>query len=110
MNSVAGARKVSSVSLHQLVSSRFMCATAYGKILNSSGDLSAAHVEDVSTLKQMTGEYTISADLKYGGTFEFTNRALFAFAANEILSVAKNSRAFKERIKPFRFDRSFAGG
>jgi len=92
MNSVAGARNVSSVNLHQLVSSRFMCATVYGKILNSSGDLSAAHVEDLSTLKQMTGEYTISADLKDGGTFEFTNRALFAFAANEILTVAETRR------------------
>jgi hypothetical protein len=57
----------------------------------------------------MTGEDVVSADRKYGGTFEFTNRALFAFATNEILSVGENSRAFKERIKPFRFDRSFAG-
>jgi phage/plasmid-associated DNA primase len=56
MNSVAGARNVSSVNLHQLVSNRFMSATVNGKMLDSPGDLSAAHVENVSTLKQMTGE------------------------------------------------------
>jgi P4 family phage/plasmid primase-like protien len=109
MEATAGKANRSSVDLHQLVSNRFMAATVYGKMLNSSGDLSAAHIEDISVFKRMTGEDPITADRKYGGTFEFTNRALFAFAANEILSVGENSRAFKERIKPFRFDRSFAG-
>lgn len=106
---VAGARNTSGVTLHQLVENRFMAANVYGKLLNVAADLSANHVEDLSIFKLMTGEDLIMADRKYGGQFSFTNRALFAFSANELPTVGEGSRAYSERIKPFHFNRSFAG-
>jgi putative DNA primase/helicase len=63
----------------------------------------------VSVFKLMTGEDVVLANRKYGAQFTFTNRALFAFSANELPTIGEGSRAYSERIKPFRFDRSFAG-
>jgi putative DNA primase/helicase len=109
MMAMAGPPNVSAVTLHQLVDDRFAAADVYGKMLNSAADLSSAHVEDLSLFKKMTGEDVIQGNRKYGARFVFTNRALFAFAANEPPTVGENSRAYIERIKPFRFDNSFAG-
>jgi len=106
---LAGSRNTSGVTLHQLVENRFMAANVYGKLLNVAADLSANHVEDLSIFKLMTGEDLIMADRKYGGQFSFTNRALFAFSANELPTVGEGSRAYSERIKPFQFGRTFAG-
>lgn len=106
---IGGPANVSAVTLHQLVQNRFAAANVYGKILNSAADISAGHVEDLSIFKMMTGEDPIHADRKYGGQFAFTNRALFAFSANELPTVGESSRAYVERIKPFQWAKSFAG-
>lgn len=109
MAAMAGPENVSAVTLHQLSTNRFAAANVYGKILNSAADISAQHVEDLSIFKMMTGEDMIHADRKYGGQFTFTNRALFAFSANELPTIGESSRAYVERIKPFAFSNSFAG-
>lgn len=109
LQEIAGSENTSGVSLHQLSESRFASASLYGKTLNISADLSAAHVEDISIFKMMTGEDLIHADRKFGHTFDFVNRALFAFSANELPTVGESSRAYSERIKPFQFAKSFAG-
>lgn len=106
---IAGADNVSAVTIHQLTQNRFAAANVFGKILNSAADVSAGHVDDISIFKMLTGEDPIHADRKYGGQFTFTNRALFAFSANELPTVGESSRAYVERIKPFGFIRSFAG-
>ena len=109
MQAVAGPENSSGVSLHQLSENKFMAAMVYGKMLNSSADLSAEHVEDLSIFKQLTGEDLIAADRKYGQTFSFTNRALFAFAANELPTVGESSGAYSKRIRPFKFPGTFEG-
>src|SRR6266540_3206276 len=109
MMAVAGQRNTSAVTLHQLSDDRFMSAELYQKILNSGSDLSSSHVDDVSLFKRLTGEDSIHANRKYGKTFTFTNRALFAFSAKEIPTVAETSRAYVQRIAAFRFGSSFAG-
>jgi putative DNA primase/helicase len=109
LEALAGRRNRSAITLHQLVESRFSAARVFGKILNVAADLSSAHVEDISIFKMLTGEDAIEADRKYGKQFDFTNRALFAFSANELPTVGEGSRAYVERIKPFEFPVSFAG-
>ena len=84
-------------SFHQLVESRFAAANVCGKMVNTSPELSAAHVEDMSIFKLMTGEDSITGDRKYGGQFTFTNRALFAFSADEMPTVGESSRAYVEQ-------------
>lgn len=109
MSQVAGSDNVSAITLHQLVEDQFAAADIYGKMLNAAADLSAAHVDDISLFKMLTGEDMIRGNRKYGGRFFFTNTALFAFSANELPTVGESSRAYSERIKPFKFDKSFAG-
>jgi len=109
MRAVAGPENTSAVTLHQLAENRFAAANVYGKILNSAADLSSRHVEDLSIFKMLTGEDVIHADRKHGRQFSFVNQALFAFSANELPTVGESSRAYAERIKPFKFSRSFAG-
>lgn len=109
MQNMVGPRNLAAVTLHQLVANRFAAANVFGKMLNCAADLSSAHVDDISIFKMMTGEDPIQADRKYGGQFAFTNRALFAFSANELPTVGESSRAYTERIKPFEFAISFAG-
>lgn len=109
MKEIAGSDNVSAVTLHQLSDDRFAAADVYGKMLNAAADLSSQHVEDLSTFKMLTGEDLIRGNRKYGGTFAFTNTALFAFSANDLPTVGESSRAYSERIKPFAFNNSFAG-
>jgi P4 family phage/plasmid primase-like protien len=102
-------RHYSAVTLHQLSNDKFAAANIWGAVLNAAADLSSAHVDDLSIFKMLTGEDKITANRKYGHQFSFTNRALFAFSANELPTVGESSRAYSERIKPFKFGVSFAG-
>ena len=74
-----------------------------------AADLSADEVSDTGTFKMATGEDPVNANRKYGAQFVFTNRALFAFSANEFPPVNDNSRAYLNRVKPFSFPVSFEG-
>ena len=106
---LAGRENTSAVTLTQLAESRFAAANVHGKILNAAAELRAGHVEDVAIFKQLTGHDPIEAEKKFVQAFKFNNQALFIFAANELPTVGESSRAYSERIKPFRFGRSFAG-
>jgi putative DNA primase/helicase len=97
------------VSLHQLSDDKFMASNLYGKMLNTTADLSSNDVSDISTFKKMTGEDTIQANRKHGKQFAFRNTALFLFSANALPSVSESSRAYVNRIKPFEFPHSFEG-
>jgi P4 family phage/plasmid primase-like protien len=109
IQAIAGERNQSAVTLHALAENRFAAANVYGKILNASSDLSSAEVTDLSLFKMMTGDDLIMGEEKYASPFAFRNRALFAFCANELPTVGETSRAYLERIKPFRFGLTFAG-
>jgi len=106
---LAGPENVTGVTLQQLADDRFAAANVYGKALNAAADLRAADVNDLSVFKLMTGEDVIQANRKFGSQFAFTNRALFMFSANEVPTVTEGSRAYFERVKPFKFGSSFAG-
>jgi len=109
MQYMVGVENYSAETLQRLSENRFAAANVFGRMLNCAADLSSAHVEDISMFKLMTGEDPIAADRKYGRQFAFTNRALFAFSANELPTVGESSKAYTERIKPFEFAKSFAG-
>ena len=109
MKTVAGPGNTSALTLHQLVTDRFASAGLFGMVLNCAADLSSRHIDDVAQFKALTGGDLVQAERKYGQPFAFVNRALFAFSANEIPSVSESSRAYEERMKPFRFDRTFIG-
>lgn len=109
MEAVVGKQNCSGVDLEQLMNDRFAAANVFGKTLNTCGDMTSSYIEDVSLFKRLTGEDTIQANRKFGSEFAFTNKALFAFSANKLPAVGEGSSAYTNRIKPFKFDNSFAG-
>ncbi|MGI8938881.1 MAG: phage/plasmid primase, P4 family [Iamia sp.] len=100
---------VCSVSLHQLATNRFAAAGLFGKMLNSAGDLSDHHVDDLSLFKQVTGDDLVSGERKFRDPFTFHNRALFAFSANTPPTVGETSRAYMARLRPYLFPHSVEG-
>lgn len=110
MAALVGKEGVSAVALDKLaVSTGFPAAHLFGKILNSANDISSSYVPDISEFKKMTGEDLLYGNRKYGKDFHFTNKALFAFSANDIPAVHDPSGAYLARMKPFEFPNSFAG-
>lgn len=109
MATAAGSERTSGLSLQDLATDRYASANLYGMVLNVCADLSAAHVEDVSLFKKLTGQDLIAANRKYGRQFTFTNAAMFAFSGNTLPTVSESSRAYLERMKPISFANSFAG-
>jgi putative DNA primase/helicase len=109
LKAIAGDENTTSVTLHQLADDRFAAANLYGKMLNVAADLSSKEVQDLGLFKLMTGVDMIHANRKYGHQFDFTNKALFGFSANELPQVSEGSDAYRQRVKPVKFGRSFAG-
>jgi putative DNA primase/helicase len=109
LEAVAGKANTSAITLHQMTTNRFATAELRGKILNIAADMSAQHIEDMSVYKTLTGEDSLTGERKYRDPVKFRNRALFAFSANHPPTVGEVSTAYLERVKPFKFDESFAG-
>lgn len=97
------------VTLHQLATDTFAAADLVDKVLNAAADLSAAHLEDLSLFKMLTGDDPVRAQRKYGQPFTFRAACLFVFSANTIPTVSEVSTAYLNRIRPIRFAVSFAG-
>jgi len=106
---MVGPEMCSGVTLQQLATDRFAAANVYSKMLNAAADVPASHIDDISAFKMLTGQDLIQANRKYGQQFTYVNQALFMFSGNELPTVAEASRAYLERIKPFKFGHSFAG-
>ncbi len=74
----------SAVTMAELGHDTFAAADLMGALLNSAADLSAAHLEDLSLFKALTGDDPVRAQRKYGQPFTFRARCLFVFSANAI--------------------------
>jgi putative DNA primase/helicase len=99
----------SAEEIAELSINRFRAAELFGKMLNVASDIKATHLTDVSTFKKMTGDDTISAERKFGHPFQFRYRGLFVWTMNTVPTTDDSSAAYLERIRPYRFDVSFAG-
>lgn len=109
LEAIVGDAQRSAVTLHQLGSDTFAAADLSGSVLNCAADLSAGHLDDVSTFKMLTGDDPVRAQRKYGQPFTFKSRALFVFSANNIPTATEVSTAYLNRIRPVPFPASFEG-
>jgi putative DNA primase/helicase len=66
-------------------------------------------VDDITFFNRLAGDVAIQADRKYSQPFRFKNRALVYFSANTVPPVGDNAQAYFTRVKPFFFQRSYAG-
>ena len=102
---MVGAENISNVSLNQLTQ-RFAAFGLMGKLLNSCADLEIDALSDVSTLKKILGEDSISAEAKGKDAVSFVSFAKLIFSTNELPIVkAERTNGFYRRLMILTMDK-----
>lgn len=109
VKALLGERNVTSVSLQDLVTSRWSKATLFGKIANLAGDIDATYLESTAVLKAITGNNQVSAEFKNRDLFDFTPWAVPVFSANKTPASADVTAGYLSRWLVIPFPYSFAG-
>lgn len=109
VESLLGSRNYTSVSLHDLVNTRFTTASLFGKLANIAGDIDAGYIENTATFKAITGGDTISAEHKGRDRFDFRPWAVPLFSANKIPASADTTIGYLSRWLVVPFPHDFTG-
>lgn len=98
IDKMIGAENISNISLNQLTQ-RFAAFGLLGKLMNSCADLEIDALSDVSMLKKVLGEDTLSAEAKGKDAISFRSYAKLIFSANELPIVkAEKTNGFYRRL------------
>lgn len=84
MQAVLGPESYSAVSLKAFMTQNFAAKNLYRKTANFDSDAKPEYLGDGSTLKMLTGEDMVYADVKYGEPLNFYNYAKLTFAMNKL--------------------------
>ncbi|MHA2244116.1 MAG: DNA primase family protein [Candidatus Hodarchaeales archaeon] len=79
-----GIENVAAVTLQKLAKSDFYVNKLFGKLANISPDLPSKAIYNTGLFKALTGEDTVTANIKFGKIYEFENYAKLFFSTNEI--------------------------
>lgn len=82
-----GLDNTSGISLHKIMYDKFAAANLHNKLLNFFDDLSFKDIKETGAFKIATGGGYISAERKFGESYEFMNYAKLLFATNKISAV-----------------------
>ena len=104
-----GFANITTVSLHDLVNTRFSTASLFGKLANIAGDIDAGYLENTATLKGITGGDVISAEHKGRDRFDFSPWAVPVFSANKIPASADTTIGYLSRWLIVNFPHDFSG-
>lgn len=102
-----GSDNVSGWGLKDLEENRFATADLVDKMANIAPDLEGKKINDLGTLKALTGGDTVMAERKNEQAFEFENRAKMMFGANRPPVLGERTHAIKRRIVPIRLPYQF---
>lgn len=98
LEAAIGPDNISNVSLSGLTQ-RFAAYGLMGKLLNSCADIDQKALDDVSSLKKLLGEDTISAEAKGKDAISFRNYARCIFSTNELPPVRdERTNGFYRRL------------
>ncbi|GAB4422280.1 MAG: hypothetical protein OHK0011_01020 [Turneriella sp.] len=98
LKALVGDDRTSAISLEDL-DDQFMPAGLFGKWLNIADEVNRkTHLND-GMFKRVTGESTMTANVKYGQPITFVPKALWVVVTNSIFSSSDNSRGFNRRLK-----------
>lgn len=110
LRDILGKENISSVSLHDIATRTFSSGRLYQRYANLFPDLEQKALNDTSLFKILTGGDIIDAEIKYGGTFRYTNFAKLIFSANRLPPVNHDdSMAFYRRWIMIIFPNQFTG-
>jgi len=101
-----GPQNVSNIALQELTD-RFRPAQIVGKLANIYADIPSKPIKYTGMFKMLTGGDRITLEKKYKDPFEYTNKAVFVFSANELPEVNDNTYAFWRRWIVVQFPKKF---
>jgi P4 family phage/plasmid primase-like protien len=104
--SMLGEKNCSGISLQRITANdKFGLSSLYEKYLNFYDDLSFKDLNDAGGFKVATGNGWITAEYKFGDSFQFRNFAKLLFAANKIPKLKDvDDSACYSRWLPVQFD------
>ena len=109
IEALLGKANITSVSLHDLVNTRFRTAQLFGKLANIAGDIDAAYIENTAVFKAITGGDLVQGEHKNKDPFDFTPWAVPVFSANAVPPSADTTAGYMSRWLVIPFPVSFAG-
>ncbi|MGL5712586.1 MAG: DNA primase family protein [Paraclostridium sp.] len=95
---VIGADNISSASLSDLAANRFAKAQLLGKLANIASDISGSALNDISNIKELTGNDQTSADRKFQSQVNFVNKASLMFSCNVLPEANTADEAYFKRL------------
>ena len=98
------------VSIKQIVNDKFASAELDGKLANFCEETSPEDLSDSGPFKNLTGEGEVSAQKKYGASFQFVNRAKLVMSYNEIPKLRDLTEGMLRRPLIVPFDAHFPEG
>src|SRR5262249_22183399 len=104
---LVGAGLVSAQRIENLDKHRFASASLLGKLLLVDDDVRAGIRLPDGELKKISEAKPISAEHKYGPTFEFVVRSVPVLLCNNVASLADVSHGMARRLMVLPFDRTF---
>ncbi len=88
----------SSVGLSALLNDRFASSSLYQKYVNFSGEMPSQKITDTTSLKELTGDQTVTAQFKFRDAFTFKNYAKLFFSTNKVPPTSDETEGFKRRV------------
>jgi len=98
INHIIGDTNVVNEPLQKLANNNFSTSNLFGKMANINADLESDAVKYTGIIKMLTGGDKISAEVKYGDTFYFRNRARLLFSCNDLPPIIDYNDAYFERL------------
>ncbi|SEK70765.1 DNA primase family protein [Haloferax larsenii] len=100
VRALLGDENTSSETLQRLAENRFSSARLVGKMANIAEDLPQRKINDMGTIKDLSGGGMVPAERKNQDPFDFANRAKLMFAANSPPVLGERTWAVKRRLAP----------
>ena len=107
LQGVLGDASYSNVSLHDMLSDKYLTSELYGKIANLSGDMLSTPIRNHQIFQNCTGEDKVTVQFKYGRGFKMSNIAKLIYAANALPRLMYDDDAFYTRWAILPFDHSY---
>ncbi|CAH1849990.1 MULTISPECIES: DNA primase family protein [Convivina] len=83
IRATVGQENTASLSLLQLATEKFLTGMLYGKFANIKNDIESKFITATATIKNATGDDTMTAQFKGENGFQFMNHAKLLFTSND---------------------------
>jgi P4 family phage/plasmid primase-like protien len=102
------ADNVSGEELEELDKNQFSARRLRGKLANMATELGEQELDETKNFRKLTGQDTMSADVKYESPISFENHATMIFASNEMPVFSQDNHAIWRRWLLIEFPYTFS--